>query len=299
MENWDNIRFFIAVARSNTVSAAAAGLGVTHATVLRRIGNFEQELGLKLFHRLQSGYQLTEMGELLLQRALKVEEQTAALTREVEGRDQQLAGRIRVSQPENDVLDLYPLYAKFIKQYPEIQLEIAASHYEASLARREADVAIRFTNTPTETLVGRCIGKVTFGAYCNKQYFRRLKGREFKNPKDLADIDWVIWRGGSGVVGGDLQCEWLQEKVAAPKIVLQASSVSDVISAARAGIGVGLVSHIVAHHYRDLMPLPRTEIVGHMDVWVLAHQDLRKLPRVQHFMRFMADGLKDLLRTTG
>lgn len=286
MQNWDNLRFYLAVARSGTVSAAAKSLEVSHATVLRRVDQLEQELGVKLFRRLQSGYVLTESGSALYDEASRLDADTIAMVRRFENRDDELAGRLRVTQPENEIIDLYPIYARFIEQYPQIELDISPSSSVKNLNRHEAEVAIRLTARPPELLVGRKVGTVYFGAYVSASYLTRL-GRQ----PGIEDCDWIIWHNESNPEQRNVQVDRLYGMLPNPRIIMQTTSVSDIISAIRAGIGAGLISHSIARQYDDLVLLPDSNISSRLRLWVLTHRDLRKVVRVQCFMRFVADAL--------
>lgn len=280
---------YLAVARNGTVSAAAQELGVSHATVLRRIDQFEQELGTKLFKRLQSGYRLTPEGKALFEEAQNVEAATIRIQRQFEGGGEQMAGTIRITQPENEVVDLYPLYAKFIQRYPDITLEIVSTAKVSNLNRQDADVALRFTLEPDDLLVGRCLGPVHFGAYASKDYLKRHKKKQ--NEIEISDCDWILWQPDSNRLDKSAQLDWLKRRMEEPRIIMRTSSVSDIISAIRSGIGVGFVSHPIAAHYPDLVALPNAKFTSMLKLWILTHRDLRNQARVKCFMRFMAEEL--------
>lgn len=296
MDNWDNLKIYLAVARSGTVSAAAQELGVSHATVLRRIDQFEQELGTKLFKRLQSGYQLSQEGKALFEEAQNVEAATLRIQRQFEGGDEQLAGTLRITQPENEVVDLYPIYAKFIKRYPDITLEISSTAKVSNLNRQDADVALRFTLQPDDLLVGRCLGPVNFGAYASKAYLKNHSSNRSDKKGGtpdlgLSDCDWILWQPDSNRLDKSAQYDWLKKRMEEPRIIMRTSSVSDIISAIRSGIGVGFVSHPIAAHYPDLVALPNARFTSMLKLWILTHRDLRNQARVKCFMRFVADEL--------
>ncbi len=166
MKNWDSLRYFLAVAKAKTVKEAALSMGVSHTTVLRHIDLFEQELEAKLFKRLQSGYELTTFGHSMLARANQIGD------KEIKGQDLKLSGQLRISQPENEVINLYPIYAEFNLLYPEIKLQIVSSINQSDLKRHEADVVLRFSEQPHDLLVGKCIGQVDFGIYGSKEYLK-------------------------------------------------------------------------------------------------------------------------------
>ena len=283
MHNWENLRYYLAVAKRGTVSAAASELGVSHATVLRRIEQMENELGTLLFKKLQSGYELTVAGEKLLVNAEKVEMDIHEMERQFQGQQEQSGGLLRVSQPESDILDLFTHYAEFSREHPEFTLEVHSTMDVESLDRHEVDVAIRVTENPPDLLVGRCLGRIGYGAYASDEY---LSG--FKKPYNLSEFNWILWH----IPPGDRQSRLRELKVEDPNIVLFTTRMSDVISAVRVGMGVGLISHHIARLYPDLVAIPDTDGANNYPVWLLTHRDLRNSARVRTFMRFMASALK-------
>ena len=287
MEDWDNLRFYLAVARYGTVSRAAQRLQVSHATVLRRVDQLEHRLGTRLFKRLQSGYLLSEAGQNLLPQALAIEENMQALAQSLQKRDSEMAGLLRVTQPENDVLNLYPLYAQFLRQYPQVQLEIEASSEVANLNRREVDVAIRFTNNPPELLVGQRLSSRSYGAFASEAYLQQLQ----ENP-GLSDYDWLVWQQKGRPLEESPQYRWLMKNVAQPKIRLRATSVSDLISAMRAGIGAGFIALDIVDQYPGLVPIEKTRISSAYQLWILCHREARDVARIKTFMRFIYEAMQ-------
>lgn len=283
--DWDRWRYFLAVARAGTVSAAARQLGISHATVLRRLEQFERDLGVALFKRLQSGYRLTETGEKLLPDAEALELKAQALIRHL--RSEAPVQTLRVSQPENAVLNLFPLYRAFMLRHPGIRLELHSSVAVSDLNRLEADVAIRFTREPPELLVGRCIGKTSYGAFASRDYLAR-----FPTPPSMEQCDWIVWERDDAGVERDRQQKWLAGRVENPQVVMLTSSSADVLDAIRAGIGVGMVSLSIAAQYPDILALPFPTLSSELKLWLLTHRDMRRQPAILTFMRFMADALQ-------
>ncbi|TIX41528.1 MAG: LysR family transcriptional regulator, partial [Mesorhizobium sp.] len=141
MIDWDDIRYFLAVARGGSVRAAAEGLGVYHSTALRRIAQLEERLGAQMFEKLPSGYRLTAAGEEL---ANQMEASSHQLETRVFGRDQSVRGLLRVTlAPTLATHLLMPDFADFARLHPDIEMEILSSGELANLTNREADVAIR------------------------------------------------------------------------------------------------------------------------------------------------------------
>jgi len=291
MKNWDDLRYYLTVARSGTVSAAARSLHVSHSTVLRRIDALETELGVKLFQRLQSGYQLTEAGASLYKKVTDLDADVQFLEASVKGHDEAISGVIRVTQTENVVINLYPIYAEFCRQFPDIKLEVLISPENVNLNKLEADVAIRQTENPDELLVGRKVGSVRFSAFASTEYLAR-----FATPPSIAELDWVVWDKSVSNWSIDDSCfHQLYQQVADPKVVMETSNYSEILAAIKAGMGAGFLSHEIARQDANLEAIPHSPITAQTSIWVLTHRDLRQLNRVRCFMNFVAEHLSNLL----
>ncbi len=144
MIDWDDVRYFLAVARGGSVRAAAERLGVNHSTVLRRIAQLEERLGVHMFEKLPSGYRLTAAGEEVLEFADQMETSSHQLETRVFGRDENVRGLLRVTlAPPLATHLLMPDFADFARLHPDIEMDILSSGELANLTNREADVAIR------------------------------------------------------------------------------------------------------------------------------------------------------------
>src|SRR5580692_2732594 len=144
MIDWDDVRYFLAVAREGTVRAAAERLKVNHSTVLRRIAQLEERLGAHMFEKLPSGYRLTDAGEEILELAVQMEASSNQLETRVSGRDESVRGLLRVTlAPVLATHLLMPDIAGFARLHPDVEMEILSSGDLANLTNREADVAIR------------------------------------------------------------------------------------------------------------------------------------------------------------
>ncbi len=280
-QNWDDLRFFLAVARAGTLSGAARSLGVTHSTVFRRLGAFEERLGVRLFERLPDGYALTGAGEAMHETAIRIDEEIIALSRQVTGQDQRLSGLIRITAIDMLAIGLLPPHlAAFHAAQPGIELEVIVSDTPLDLTRREADVALRIGNTPQETLVGRRVGRLAFGVYASAE--RAAQGLD----DDHAGSDWIGFGRSHGAIGHQL-AGWL------PKMrpIYRTNSISAAIAAARAGIGLAPLPFAVADRTPDLVRIALFPQDFRLDLWLLTHEDLRNTARIRAFMDFMADAL--------
>lgn len=281
-ENWDDLRIFLAVARAGTLSGAARTLRVNHSTVFRRIGAFEEGLGVRLFERLPNGYVLTAAGEEMREGALRVEEEITGLSRKVTGQDLRLSGTVRVTTIDMLAFGLLPRHlAGFRKAYPGIALELVIGNATLNLSRREADVALRVGNEPPETLVGRRVGKLVFAVYASVEY------SELSPEPDLALHDWI---------GLDSEHAALMRRFSAflPGVqpVLRANSVAAALAAAQAGLGLAPLPCGLADREPDLVrvaPLPDDFT---LDLWLLTHEDLRGTARIRALLDYIADALR-------
>jgi len=289
MKNWDDLRFFLAVARKGSVRAAATALGVDHSTVSRRIDAFENRLEVRLFERLPKGYLITQAGEEMLQPAERIESEVAAIGRRVVGRDTRLSGLLRVTLP--GLLGqklLMPDLLAFCEANKEIQLEITSSNSMANLSRREADVAIRLTNDPPENLVGRRILRCAKAIYASKGY---LAGHDIAGGADK-----LAWIGWNDVVSDP---QWVRES---PYPMAPARNrISEVmlqLEAAKAGMGLAKLPCFLGDTEPALCRLPPAKSIPDRELWILSHEDLRHTARVRHFSEFMARAIqakRDLL----
>ena len=166
MKDWDDMRFFHAVAEGGSLSAASRSLGVNHSTVFRRINQLEERLQTRLFDRLDNRYQLTDLGQQLYARVRQVADVMDDVERQVAGRDTLLEGSIRLTCPDTFLDWIVPgLIANFCRQYPQITVELRADQEHLDLARREADIALRATNSPPDYLIGKRLGQMGWGFY--------------------------------------------------------------------------------------------------------------------------------------
>jgi DNA-binding transcriptional LysR family regulator len=274
--NWDDLKIFLAVAEAPSMRVAAKSLKVSHSTVSRRIESLEEDLGVRLFDRMPDGYKLTQSGEELLPVAKSTDADLHTFGRTVAGRDDELKGQVCVTIPGVIPVKYFMAhFMEFARQYPEIQLKIHDSFEVFDLSRREADVAIRFTNNPPEHLIGRKLGKMYQAVYARRDYIDR-------HDPAAADSDakWIGW--GTP----EERPTWI-EKSPFPHLGVAGHFNNMVIQfeAAKAGMGLGYFSCILGDTDPDLVRL--SEPKPQMDVWLLSHRDLRAAARMRAFRQFI------------
>jgi DNA-binding transcriptional LysR family regulator len=283
MADWDDLRFFLAVARAGSVSAAARTLRVHHATVSRRLHAFEHRLGSRLFDRLPGGWVTTTAGEEMRGAALRVEEEMQALDRRVLAQDADLSGKLRVALADSAAYALLPELRAFSLAYPRIELELTAANHLTNLTRREADVAIRVTRAPAEHLVGRKVGTVVFALYASIDYLRERA--------DLAALDQHRWLGWDESLAELGAARWMRENVPNAYTVARFDSVLIAYHAAREGIGVCFLPCALADRDETLRRVDPELLVPCGTMWLLTHPDLRHTARVRRFIEFMGEAM--------
>lgn len=293
MIDWDDIRFFLAVARKGSITAAARDLGVNHSTVSRRIAAFEDSMGVRLFDRVSSGYVLTPSGQDMVPSAQRMEEEALSLDRQLFGRDEELEGTLKVSIAGPFADDFFMEQIKnFIAQYPGINLDIDVSNDMANLHAREVDVAMRATENPPETLVGRRIGRLTAALYGPKDFV--APGEPGAGQAALAPVTIDY---STGIRNWQDQ-GWFKDMYPHATGRLKTQSPETILKAIKAGIGIGMLPCFMGDTDPDLKRLPPYRLESLFDCWILTHADLRKTARVRAFMNFMAEAIaphKDLI----
>src|SRR5688572_19469703 len=287
--NWDDLHYFLAVARAGSLTGAAKALGVNHSTVLRRLATLEHRLDARLFDRFQTGYVITEAGEALQKRLGGVAEQIESAQRQLSGLNEALRGSIRVTSTDTLVQGLLtPCLADFCRRHPGIQMQVVINNSFLSLTRREADVAVRPTARPTENLIGRPAGAIQTAVYATKTYLREAASRGIK-PTDWAAHDWVA---PDEVLSHLAQARWVAGHVPTERVVLRADSLVAMFEAVRNGMGMAMLLCLLADRDKTLVRVAKPDPALDTPVWVLTHPDLRRVQRIRAFTDHLHDALK-------
>ena len=280
--NWSHLDYFLAVARTGSLSGAAKLLRVNHSTVARRLDKLEQQLEVRLFDRLNNGYRLTEDGHALKKRAGQVEHEINQIQGVFSGSEAELRGTLTISKPSSGLLNLAPLLVAFHHRYPDINLVLTAGGERSEIARMEADVAIRLTNDPPEELVGYKLGQLPINIFGSRAYLKRA------GTRDLAEYDWLIWHDDDSVLNMEPA---LKRDIPNARIVLRTNSYNELFEAVNAGMGISLLSSLRLPKTHQLQPLSPALYQFDRGVWLLSHPDLRNRERIRVFKDFMIEHL--------
>lgn len=280
---WDDLRYALSVASEGSLAGAARRLGVNHTTVLRRVGAFEERLGLRLFERLPTGYVLTAGGEELVAAAHRIDDEVTALERKLAGQDLRLSGTVRVTTTDTLMGSILPgMLAAFREAYPGIVVEVAVSNLMFNLTKRDADVAIRPVLDPPETLIGRRIAKIAFAIYGSADYLSL-----HQSPK-LADHPWI---GPDDHLASTSVAQWMRAELPGADIALRTDSLLAARNAARAGLGLAALPCYLGDTTPGLLRLAEPITAMETALWILTHEDLRHQARIRVFTDFAAQTL--------
>lgn len=277
MYDWDDLRFFLAVARHGSTLAASRSLKVSQATVSRRITLFEEKLGVELFARTPAGYALTARGLALVPAAEAVEAAAGHFGEAVGAESRKLSGLVRLTTVESAANAwVIPAVARLHDSHPEVQVEILTTDANLDLARGEADIAIRFGPRPDhEALIARHLTELEECVYASRELATRL-GR----PENLAALSRYPLIVESSVPFGRF-ARWLSEAVPEGRIVQRVTSLSTAIAGVRAGIGAAVLPCIMGDDLKGLVRLmpPIPELTT--PCWMVTTDQARRQPHVR------------------
>jgi molybdate transport repressor ModE-like protein len=277
--NWDDIKIFLAIAKTGGLKSAARELKIHHSSCARRINSLENSLGIKLFDRLPGGYTLTQGGQDLLLSAEQIQHEFDIIERDILGKDLRIEGDLCLTLANGLALQLLmPDIHEFSNLYPYINLKVNMTYENSDLASREADVAIRHVNNPPDSLTGKRVVREYYSAYASSEY---LATHDLVNKPE--SCHWLGW----GDPGNHLK--WA-EKSKYPTIPVKANMYSDVLqlSAIQAHMGIASLPCFMGDNALGIQRIPGAEAVAVEWIWVLAHKDMAKNARVRALIEFLA-----------
>lgn len=278
---WDDLRLVLAVAASGSLSGAGRRLGTSHATVFRRLGKVEQRLGARLFERAKTGYLPTTAGEAVAAAARRIEAEVLQVERRVAGQDLRPSGTLRATTTDTLLFGLLsPIFARFRGTFADISLEVAVANEVFDLSKREADVAVRPSPAPPESLVGRRIGTIAQAVYGAPDLVAALG-----DPPALGAAEWI--GPDERMLYRPLE-RWLRAEGLEGRCRYAVDSVFGMLAAARDGAGLAVLPCYLADGDARLARVGETIPALATDLWLLTHPDLRKTARVRAFLDFVA-----------
>ncbi len=239
-------------------------------------------MGARLFEKLPAGYRPTPAGEDVRAHAEEIEQHFDEMGVAVAGRDAAPSGVVRVATIDVLMPSLVQHLAAFRAAYPGIVLDVLTGPRIVNLARGEADVALRLTNSPAQTLVGQRIGPMALAAYASAEYLQALPPHT--SPESMS---WVGWNEDMRL---HPSAHWVEHH--AETIGIRVSSSHSVHASVLAGLGAGFLNCFVADRHESLWQIMPPNPTHTLDLWVLTPEELRTTTRVRLFSAFISKALR-------
>lgn len=290
--DWNDLRFFLVVARKGSTIAAASALGASASTVARRITALEEDLGAKLFERRPDGYRLTELGERLVAPAEAAEAAAEEVELRVSTFRRGAAGTVRVTSMDAVARELVlPHLFDFRAAHPHVEVELLTTDDKLDLVAGEAEIALRLGPAPAESgLVCRRVGTTEVALYCSRAYEAKAG-----IPATVAELnDHAVIRG-IGYVDTRPHHLWLAENAPRATIAYRANSSVGIQEAVLRGLGIGALAASQAEREADLVRVPVGPCIA-VDAWLITTEAGRLRPHVRAFLDFLAPRIVDQLR---
>lgn len=283
--DWDDIRYFLAAARTGSLAAASRQLGSHQPTVGRRIDSLERRLGVRLFQRHAQGLTLTEEGHRIMQAAEAMGEAAATLQRASNFEGSEIRGSVRIAAPSGLAVHLIaPNLPQFHERFPDLDIVLQPSASSADLTHGEADVAIRLYRPTAEELVVRHAGNMGFGLYGAAAYLQQHGA-----PENAAALPLHFYIGYGEQLRHLEENRWLEALAGDARFVLCSDDTHTRLAAADAAMGLAVLPHALAQRSSQLQRVLETVEVPSKPIWLVVHRDLRYLARVRAVLDWLAE----------
>lgn len=266
--DWDNLKFFLALAETGSLSRASEKLRVDHSTVARRIEMLEHDLGVRLVERLSRSYRLTAEGERVRDRARQIETNVADIARFAHSVDRSPQWVVRISGPPTFVSQflaprLLPL------QQPGWRIELVGEARQVSLSQGETDLALRMTRPAEKGVIARRLAVVAYGLYGSRDYLANCGD----NAQDFLGYDESL--------DSLPHQRWLKMLAGDRGLALRSNDLANLLTAARAGLGLAVLPCIMVRGAPDLISVPTGLPPLTRELWLLFQRDIGRVPAVR------------------
>lgn len=275
--NWSNLQVLLAFHRKGTLQKASEDLAVNLSTVSRRIRELEKELGVSLIENVSGRLVLTDAGiqTVLVGEAMEAESNT--LLRKLSGQDEELTGVIRVGLLAFMLHKHADWFTDFSRRYPGVSLEFLASNSGLhSLSRREADVVIRASKTPQDTLIGRRVMEVDYAIFAHQSLVS-------------ANEHWstLPWVGLDPSINAKVTDAWMAANLSPQQVRARVDTTIGMFAMTQSGVGACILPIVYGQQYPELVQLSEPLEGFSFSLWVLTHRDLHRNARIRVFMEHL------------
>lgn len=274
-DNWDDLRFVLAVAETGSVSAAARHLGVNHATVLRRVAGFETRLNTALFDRNAKGYSVPPDRMQVVTALREVQDAVLAVERVLKGATEPLRGQLNVTSTDTFCQKVLPeIIASFSDRAPNLRINLVCTNAHLDFDRLSADITVRPSNQLPDGMFGQTACQLGFGVYM----------REGTKPGR--------WLEMQGPLAGSSPAKWMRDTVLENQIIQGGDSFLVLQEMAAYGTGITVLPHIIGREDPRLVEITGLMPPMAVDIWVASHTDLANSPRIRAGQAMLLSGLK-------
>lgn len=285
MLDWDDLRFVLAVARAGSALRAAGALGVNQTTVMRRIARIESAIGAALFETRQSGQALTPLGEIVASGAERIDVEVAALQSAIDAHTRLLSGVVRFTSSEvyaNSIVA--PFLRSFRQHFPGVTVELIIEDRRLDISRGEADVALRAGFRPEGAgIVAQRLPDAGWSAYCSRAY-----AQEHGSPSPADGFAGHLLVGMEGPAARPRAFDWLMRAAHAAQVATRSNNLTNLLSAVKAGLGIGMLPHFVGDAEPDLVRCTPHEAELDAEVWLIVREEVRQAPHIRAFVDSLA-----------
>ncbi len=272
---WDDARYLLALSRARNLSAAAEALRVSHTTVARRLMALQRGLEIRILERTSDGHRLTLAGRDLAVLAEQMEAAANGMARRLAGAEKRLAGSVRVTCTESlGSRLLAPGLAELAGRHPGLTVELLPDVRSLSLARREADIAVRLLRPREKSSLGKRVGRMSYAPYASVSYQTSVDGDRLLSY-------------GERVRGSET--DWLLRRYPAGRVSLRSPSTAALAAAAVAGAGIAVLPCFVGDRDPGLRRLAAPGDAPHSDIWLIVHRELRRSARIAASYELLAE----------
>jgi DNA-binding transcriptional LysR family regulator len=279
LHNWQDIRYFIEVARYGSYSAAAAVLNVNQTTVSRRVQGLEATYAIKLFHNSSKGVEMTEAARDIYQQALEIEKANLRMAKCFSDYDDKLSGKISLTMP-HDIFSIFltDTLSKFSSSHPKIELSLALTQDLLQINNENTDLAIRLTKSPDDDLVGVKIANLT-------QYI--YKPKNFDSNKS---VSLVLWDDEEGLP------EWATSRFTDCYCSVRVNDLSSMYTAVKAGLGMACMPKYIPDFFNDknVEKLNTDFLDNSWSIWLLSHTEIRQNARLKLVKKQILSALQSM-----
>ncbi len=293
--DWNDLRYFLAVARTGSTIAAAKDLGVNQSTVQRRLAALEEAIGRELVERLPVGYRLTSFGEELRPHAEQVETAIACLDRKIASTDTAPSGTVRLTCSEGMAYRLIPrMLDVFHTRYPTLRVDLLIADEYLDLAKGEADIALRAGESKDSSLISRKLADTPWAIYASRSYVGR-HGR----AEGAADLNRHAVIAFDGYLENLSISKWLRSAAPNAAITARCNHVIGMLLTVKSGVGIGPLPVQIGDMEDDLVRVLGPVAESMSSIYLLVHPDLRNVPRVRALFDFMVAEVELVPALTG